>query len=57
MYVWVSFALFWIGMPYTLRDQISWVTKTDGRWKAAALAGIGYGVVLLITITTLSHAA
>lgn len=57
VYVWVSFALFWIGMPYTLRDQISWVTKTDGRWKAAALAGIGYGVVLLITITTLSHAA
>ena len=57
VYVWVSFALFWIGMPYTLRDQISWVSKTDRRWKAAALAGIGYGVVLLITITTLGPAA
>ena len=57
VYVWILLALFWIGMPYTLRDQISWVTKTDGRWKAAALAGIGYGVVLLITITTLGHTA
>ena len=56
VYVWVSFALFWIGMPYTLRDQISWVSKTDGRWKTAALAGIGYGVVLLITIATLGPA-
>lgn len=57
VYVWVSFALFWIGMPYTLRDQIAWVSKEDSRWKAAALAGIGYGAVLLITITTLHHAA
>ena len=57
VYVWVSFALFWIGMPYTLRDQISWVSKTDGRWKAAACAGIGYGALLLFTITTLGHAA
>lgn len=26
VYVWVGFALFWVGMPYTLRDQIGWVT-------------------------------
>ncbi|MEO7319235.1 MAG: hypothetical protein ABIZ56_09630, partial [Chthoniobacteraceae bacterium] len=57
VYVWVSFALFWIGMPYTLRDQISWVSKTDGRWKAAAFAGIGYGAILLFTIGTLGRAA
>ena len=57
VYVWVSFALFWIGMPYTLRDQISWVSKTDGRWKAAAFAGIGYGAILLFTISTLGSAA
>ena len=56
-YVWVSFALFWVGMPYTLRDQIAWVSKSDGRWKAAALAGIGYGVILLITMGTLHPAA
>ena len=56
VYVWVSFALFWIGMPYTLRDQIAWVTKSDGRWKAAAFAGIGYGALLLVSLTTLHRA-
>ena len=57
VYVWVSFALFWIGMPYTLRDQIAWVSKSDSRWKAAAFAGIAYGALLLGTIGTLQHAA
>ncbi len=57
VYAWVAFALFWIGMPYTLRDQISWVTKTEGRWKTAALAGIGYGAILLLTLGTLHGAA
>ena len=47
-YVWIVFGLFWIGSPYTLRDQIAWVSKTEGRWKSAAFAGIGYGVALLI---------
>ncbi len=57
VYVWVSFALFWIGMPYTLRDQIAWVSKSDGRWKATALAGLGYGTILLATIGTLQRLA
>jgi hypothetical protein len=55
VYVWVSFALFWIGMPYTLRDQIAWVSRNDGRWKAAALVGIGYGTILIATIGTLQR--
>ncbi|MBP7948085.1 MAG: hypothetical protein KA004_00420 [Verrucomicrobiales bacterium] len=46
-YVWVVFGLFWIGMPYTLRDQATWVTKSPGRWKTLCLAGIGYGVLVL----------
>ena len=57
VYVWVSFALFWIGMPYTLRDQIAWVSRSEGRWKAAALAGIGYGAILLLSLGTLHRAA
>ena len=55
VYVWVSFALFWIGMPYTLRDQIAWVTKTESRWKVAALAGVCYGAILLVSLGTLHH--
>jgi hypothetical protein len=57
VYVWICFALFWIGMPYTLRDQIAWVSKDEGRWKAAAFAGISYGVILLISLVTLHRSA
>lgn len=39
--------LFWVGMPYTMRDAITWVTKSDNRYKSAALAGLTYGVVVL----------
>ena len=57
VYVWICFGLFWIGMPYTLRDQIAWLSKNEGRWKSAAFAGIGYGVILLISLTTLHRSA
>ncbi len=53
VYVWVGFALFWVGMPYTLRDQIAWITKHESRWKTAAFAGIGYGVLMLTLLLTL----
>ncbi len=48
VYVWVLFALFWVGMPYTLRNQISWVSATKGRWRGASLAGIAYGALLCV---------
>lgn len=47
-YVWVLLGLFWVGMPFTMRDQIDWVTKTAGRFKIATLSGIGYGVLLIV---------
>lgn len=52
-YIWILFATFWIGMPYTLRDQISWVTKNESRWRLAAIAGLAYGALLLILPLTL----
>lgn len=52
VYVWIGFALFWIGMPYTLRDQIAWITTGEGRWKAATFAGLAYGALLLILPAT-----
>lgn len=48
VYVWIGFALFWIGMPYTLRDQIAWITSGEKRWRAATFAGLAYGALLLI---------
>ena len=47
VYVWIALALFWIGMPYTLRDQIGWVLAAEKRWRTAALAGLAYGALLL----------
>jgi hypothetical protein len=31
--------MFWVGMPYLLRDQIDWVRNSKLKWTAAALAG------------------
>ena len=53
VYVWIAFALFWIGMPYTLRDQIGWVLRGQGRWRMAALAGLAYGALLMFVRVTL----
>ena len=57
VYIWIVFAMFWVGMPYTLRDQISWVTADQKRWRAAAFAGFAYGVLLLVLPLTFGKPA
>jgi hypothetical protein len=52
IYVYLTLGLFWIGMPYTMRDNISWATRTAGRFKALTLAGAGYGALLLVMAFT-----
>ena len=52
IYAWITLGLFWIGMPYTMRDNITWATRTAGRFKALALAGAGYGALLLVLALT-----
>ncbi len=47
VYVWIVGGLFCIGMPYLLRDAITWVAAAGWRWKAAVWAGIAYGILLL----------
>jgi hypothetical protein len=47
-YLWIGFALFWVGMPYLLRDQIAWVSASAKRWRGMAVAGAVYGVAVLI---------
>jgi hypothetical protein len=53
VYIWISFALFWVGMPYTLRDQIGWVSASRQRWNAAAILGAVWGGAILISYLTL----
>ncbi|MGI9240620.1 MAG: hypothetical protein ACR2RV_07450 [Verrucomicrobiales bacterium] len=47
-YLWIGFALFWVGMPYLLRDQIAWVSASAKRWRGMAMAGLVYGAAVLI---------
>jgi hypothetical protein len=48
-YAWIIAGMYFIGMPYLMRDAISWLTAKPGRWNAAVYGGIGYGVLMLAT--------
>jgi len=47
-YAWVIAGLFYVGMPYLLRDAIQWVTAGRNRLKSGALAGAVYGLALVV---------
>jgi hypothetical protein len=51
-YVWLTMGLFWVGMPYLLRDQITWITKSAVRFRAAAVVGLLYAVAILACAVT-----
>ena len=51
-YAWLTLGLFWVGMPYLLRDQIDWLTKSAMRFRAAAVSGVIYGVTVLACAVT-----
>lgn len=46
-YAWILVGMFWVGMPYLMRDQIGWATAKPGRWKALCLLGAAYGAAIL----------
>ncbi|HQZ29451.1 MAG TPA: hypothetical protein PK648_15010 [Verrucomicrobiales bacterium] len=45
--------MFWVGMPYLLRDQINWVLAKDKRFTIGAILGVVYGLVVLICAVVL----
>ena len=47
-YVWIINGLFWVGMPWVMRDQIAWVTAKIQRYRAAVLAGALYSCALIL---------
>jgi hypothetical protein len=47
-YAWAIGGMFLVGLPYLLRDWLEWLSKTEGRWKAAAMGGAAYGALLLV---------
>lgn len=47
-YVLLTKGLFWVGMPYTFRDAVTWATANEKRWRMLAIGGLVYGVLVLI---------
>ncbi len=52
-YLLIILGLFWVTMPYLMRDQIKWSTAGAGRWRAINAVGLLYGVALLLCAFTL----
>lgn len=46
-YILIVKGIFWVTMPYLMRDGIAWSTRSSGRWFALHVAVLAYGVVLL----------
>lgn len=45
-YAWIIAGLFWVGMPWLLRDQIAWLTAARSRYQAMAWGGVIYGAAI-----------
>jgi hypothetical protein len=51
-YVLIVAGLFWVAIPYVLRDQINWSTRSVFRWRCLhAIALIYGGVILTVALT------
>ena len=46
-YLLVVAGLFWVTMPYLLRDQINWTTGSNTRWRLVSGTALIYGAVTL----------
>ena len=47
-YLMIVAGLFWVTMPYLLREQIHWSTKTSGRWRLLSGLGFAFGAAILV---------
>jgi hypothetical protein len=46
-YLLIVAGLFWVTMPYLLRDQINWSTRSTPRWRLLHGIALCYGAVIL----------
>jgi hypothetical protein len=46
-YLLIIAGLFWVTMPYLLRDQINWSTRSIVRWRGIHVCTVAYGLALL----------
>ena len=46
-YIMIVKGIFWVTMPYLLRDHIQWSTRSTGRWLALNALTLLYGAAIL----------
>jgi len=46
-YVLIIAGLFWVAVPYVLRDQINWSAQSGFRWRCLHAIALVYGSVIL----------
>jgi len=46
-YLLILAGLFWVAIPYVLRDQINWSTRSGFRWRFLHAVALIYGGVIL----------
>jgi hypothetical protein len=46
-YLMIVAGLFWVTMPYLLRDQINWSARSNTRWHAVHGIAAAYGLIIL----------
>ena len=46
-YLLIIAGLFWVAIPYVLRDQINWSTRSVSRWRCLHAVALIYGGVIL----------
>jgi hypothetical protein len=51
-YLLIVVGLFWVTMPYLLRDQINWSARTNGRWRLTHAIALLYGAAILACAVT-----
>jgi hypothetical protein len=51
-YILIVAGLFWVTMPYLLRDQINWSARTTGRWRFTHGLLFLYGAAILACAVT-----
>jgi hypothetical protein len=47
-YIWIIVGMYFVGMPYLMRDAVAWVSTNDLRWRLAASCGALCGAAILV---------
>ncbi len=51
-YAWLIIGMYFVGMPFLMRDWIGWLLAKQGRWNLAVWSGVAYGAILLVLAVT-----